>query len=132
MGAWLLFGTPGGNSPNPGPQLVGDWRLIPASEADAARCRFEGGWAALEYQGESDFRIEDLRVQPGDRWEFEDGWEAANMQWALAGEPVPGSPQEDMSQVDLAERMQDAPANWSHGGRTGCVFSSGTPQEPPG
>lgn len=132
MGAWLFFGSPGGSGQDPSSQVMDGWRLIPGQQADTPRCRFEGGWAALEYQGDSLAQVgQDLHVQPGERWEFEDGWEAANVQWALAGDPVPDSPQEDMTEIELAERLQNAPAHWDYGERTACVEASGPSQQPP-
>jgi hypothetical protein len=132
MGAWLFFGSPIGGSGGrgPAPQAVGDWELIPGDRSDAPRCGFAGDWAVLEYRAEAMGRVgEDLSVQPGDRWEFEDGWEAANVLWALAGDPVPGSPQEDMTEAEIAGRMQSAPAHWDEN-RTGCVVAGEDRQAP--
>ncbi len=132
MGAWMFFGSPGSDSSTPSPQTLSGWRLTPGQQEEEPRCGYEGGWAVLDFVGETTDRVgEDLFVQPGDRWEFEDGWEAANLQLALAGEPVPGSPQENMDAFDLAERLQSAPADWRHGGRTACVVAGRTWQGPP-
>lgn len=133
MGVWLFFGSPtgGGGGAGPAPQAVGDWRLTPGRQVDEPRCGFTGDWARLEYRAEVAGRVgEDLSLHPGDRWEFEDGWEAANIMWALAGEPVPGSPQEEMSDVEIAERLQAASAYWDEH-YTGCVLAGDPRQGPP-
>jgi 2-polyprenyl-6-methoxyphenol hydroxylase-like FAD-dependent oxidoreductase len=86
MGVWLFFGSPvgGGGGQGPAPQAVGEWRLVPGAHADKELCGFEGNWAVLEYRPTTSGRVgQDLAVQPGDRWEFEDAWEAAYVMWAL-------------------------------------------------
>lgn len=133
MGVWLFFGSPvgGGGGQGPAPQAVGEWRLVPGAHADQELCGFEGNWAVLEYRPTTSGRVgQDLAVQPGDRWEFEDAWEAAYVMWALAGDPVPGSPQEHMTEIDISEQMQSAPAVWNDN-RTGCVAAGEQRQTPP-
>ncbi|WP_165985850.1 hypothetical protein [Streptomyces sp. YIM 98790] len=122
MATLIIFGIPTDNGGTGAPRSAGDWTYVPGGHADTARCGFGPGWAALEFRGESMTRIgPDLAVQPGDRWEFETAWEAQDYLAALAGSPLPGSPQEGLSERELAARLQDAPANWRHGGRTSCV-----------
>lgn len=123
MAAWLLFGAPGnGGQDVPVPGVRDGWSLRLGRQVADARCGWEGNWAALEYVAERPTRIgESLRVQPGDRWEFESADEAYDLHLALTGSPAPGSPQEGMDEVELADSLQDVPANWRYGGRTACV-----------
>ncbi|SFC37891.1 hypothetical protein [Streptomyces aidingensis] len=127
MATWILFGTPlgsGGSGGTGAPRSAGDWVYLPGGQAGDARCGFDGNWAALEFEGAGQTRVgPDLAVQPGDRWEFENAWEAQDYLAALAGSPLPGSPQEGLTEQELAVRLQDAPANWRHGGRTSCVIA---------
>ncbi|NJP65077.1 hypothetical protein [Streptomyces spiramenti] len=132
MGAWMVFGSPGGEPRTPPEQTLDGWRVVPGQTAEEARCGYQGEWAVLEYVAGPPTRVgEDLFVQSGDRWEFEDDWEAANLQVAIVGDPLPGSPQEGMDAFDLADRLQSAPADWRHGGRTACVPVGEERQGPP-
>ncbi|MCE7082285.1 hypothetical protein [Streptomyces sp. ST2-7A] len=134
MGAWLFFGSPmGGNRGGPLEESAGGWVVLPADRSEGSRCGWDGTWAILRYQGAEPDRVgEDLAVQPGDRWEFENGWEAAEWLRALAGEPLPGAPQEGMDAEEIAEFLQSAPATWRYGGRTACVVGSGDSPGPTG
>ncbi|MQS09768.1 hypothetical protein [Streptomyces alkaliphilus] len=134
MGAWLIFGSPmsggGGGIPE---EAAGGWVALPADRSEGSRCGWDGTWGILQYRGAQPTRVgEDLSVQPGDRWEFENGWEAADWLRALAGEPLPGAPQEGMGVAEIAEFLQSAPATWRYGGRTACVVGSGDSPTPEG
>ncbi|MDB1089179.1 hypothetical protein PJ985_16580 [Streptomyces sp. ACA25] len=127
MGAWLLFGSPmGGSGPSePLAESAAGWQLIPGSRSEIARCDFQGGWAALEYRRGQQTRVgEDLLVQQGDRWEFEDPWRASDILWVLGGEQTTRGPAPaELTELEVAEELQSAPSHWRFGSRTACVLN---------